>query len=87
MHSPLISKTAGRVSMQLMHVTDWLPTLYSAAGGDIHDLRNVDGLDMWRALANATVSPRLEILHNIDPMTGAAAYRFRNWKLLINICK
>ncbi|CAH3038820.1 unnamed protein product [Porites evermanni] len=85
MHSPLISKTAGRVSMQLMHVTDWLPTLYSAAGGDIHDLRNVDGLDMWGALADATVSPRLEILHNIDPMTGAAAYRFRNWKLLVNI--
>lgn len=73
--------------MQLMHVTDWLPTLYSAAGGDIHNLRNVDGLDMWGALANATVSPRLEILHNIDPMTDAAAYRFQNWKLLVNICK
>jgi len=71
--------------MELMHVTDWLPTLYSVAGGDIHDLRNVDGYDMWNTLSQATDSPRLEILHNIDPRSGAAAYRFRNWKLLVNI--
>lgn len=32
--SPLISKPM-RVSKQMMHITDWLPTLYSAAGGDI----------------------------------------------------
>lgn len=31
--SPLISKPM-RVSKQMMHITDWLPTLYSAAGGD-----------------------------------------------------
>lgn len=30
--SPLLKKTR-RVSQQLMHVTDWVPTLYSAAGG------------------------------------------------------
>lgn len=83
-HSPLLS-AKGRVSMQLMHATDWLPTLYSVAGGDIHDLRTVDGYDMWNTLSNATDSPRLEILHNIDPLSGAAAYRFRNWKLLVNI--
>lgn len=29
--SPLLKK-ARRVSNQLMHITDWLPTLYSAAG-------------------------------------------------------
>lgn len=32
--SPLISKPF-RVASQLMHVTDWLPTLYAAAGGDV----------------------------------------------------
>jgi arylsulfatase A-like enzyme len=31
MWSPLLQQTP-RVSNQLMHVTDWLPTLYTAAG-------------------------------------------------------
>ncbi|GBN53574.1 Arylsulfatase B [Araneus ventricosus] len=30
--SPLLQLQEPRVSMQLMHITDWLPTLYSAAG-------------------------------------------------------
>ena len=73
--------------MELMHVTDWLPTLYSIAGGDIKNLRNVDGYDMWNTLSKAIESPREEILHNIDPKSGQAAIRFRNWKLLVNISK
>lgn len=84
-HSPLLS-TKGRVSMDLMHVTDWLPTLYSAAGGDIHDLNKIDGFDMWQTLVSeSTDSPRVEILHNIDPVSGAAAYRFGKWKLIENM--
>ena len=86
-HSPLLSAKA-RVSMELMHVTDWLPTLYSIAGGDIKNLHSVDGYDMWNTLSQAIESPREEILHNIDPKkNGEAALRFRNWKLLVNISK
>ena len=73
--------------MDLMHVTDWLPTFYSLAGGDVHNLTKVDGFDMWDMLSTATDSPRVEILHNIDPVTGEAALRFRSWKLLVNISK
>ena len=73
--------------MELMHVTDWLPTLYSVAGGDIHDLRSVDGYDLWDSLSHGTGSPREEILLNIDPVRGDSALRFRNWKLLVNISK
>ena len=74
--------------MELMHVTDWLPTLYSIAGGDIKNLHSVDGYDMWNTLSQATESPREEILHNIDPLRdGEAALRFKNWKLLVNISK
>ena len=73
--------------MDLMHVTDWLPTLYSVAGGDIHKLRNVDGYDMWDTLSQASLCPREEILLNIDPVGGDSALRFRQWKLLVNISK
>ncbi|KAK8772464.1 hypothetical protein V5799_021010 [Amblyomma americanum] len=30
--SPLLEAGGGRLSQQLVHVADWLPTLYSAAG-------------------------------------------------------
>ena len=75
--------------MELMHVTDWLPTLYSVAGGDIKNLHSVDGYDMWKTLSQALESPREEILLNIDHLRnhGEAALRFRNWKLLVNISK
>ena len=75
--------------MELMHVTDWLPTLYSIAGGDIKNLRNVDGYDMWNTLSKATESPREEILLNIDPVRNhrEAALRFKDWKLIVNISK
>ena len=40
----------------LIHVTDWLPTLYTAAGGDVADLpEDIDGVNQWPSLANARV--------------------------------
>ncbi|XP_049520772.1 arylsulfatase B-like [Dermacentor silvarum] len=59
-----------RVSHQLMHITDWLPTLYSAAGGDVTSLGELDGFDMWSALNVGKPSPRTEILLNIDQQGG-----------------
>ncbi|XP_072143083.1 arylsulfatase B-like [Dermacentor andersoni] len=72
-----------RVSHQLMHVTDWLPTLYSAAGGDVERLKPLDGFDMWRALTTGEASPRSEILININRQAGESALRYRNWKLVL----
>ena len=71
---------AGTVSHALVHVTDWLPTLVSAAGGDPATLlgRNIDGVDQWAALrAGHQQGPRTQMLYNIDPLAngGNAAFR------------
>ncbi|KAG0411975.1 hypothetical protein HPB47_010889 [Ixodes persulcatus] len=70
--SPLLSKS-GRLSKQLMHITDWLPTFYSAAGGNVSTLGNIDGKDMWEALSQDLESPRQEVLINIDPTENTSA--------------
>ncbi|XP_054721641.1 arylsulfatase B-like [Uloborus diversus] len=80
--SPLLGLKEPRTSKQLMHVTDWLPTLYTAAGGDISDLGTIDGYNMWKVLINYSPSPRLEILHNIDPIWNMAALRRGDYKLI-----
>ncbi|XP_001641815.2 arylsulfatase J isoform X2 [Nematostella vectensis] len=85
-HSPLITKP-GRVMTELMHVSDWLPTLYTVAGGDIHDLQNLDGFDLWDSISTDAMSPRVEMVHNIDPVNWEAAYRFREWKIVVNQTK
>ncbi|KAH9377829.1 hypothetical protein HPB48_006502 [Haemaphysalis longicornis] len=72
-----------RVSNQLMHITDWLPTLYSAAGGDVTNLGALDGFDMWQALSLNLLSPRTEILLNIDNELGVAALRYGEFKLVV----
>ncbi len=40
-------------------MSDWLPTLLSAAGGDADDLgTDLDGLDQWEALSRGAEAPR-----------------------------
>ena len=85
-HSPLLA-SKGRVSMDLMHLTDWLPTLYGRGGGDVHKLLNTDGHDMWPTLSDGEKSPRKELVHNIDPVTWTSAVRYQQWKLLANESK
>lgn len=64
--SPLLEKQQ-RISDQLMHITDWLPTLYKAAGGDLSSLpKNLDGIDLWETLSTNKPSLRNEVLLNID---------------------
>lgn len=85
-HSPLLA-AKGRVSMDLMHLTDWLPTLCGLAGGDCDKLSNLDGYDMWPTLSEGQASPRQELVHNIDPVTWTSALRYQQWKLVVNESK
>lgn len=81
--SPLLHQRP-RVSNELMHVTDWLPTLYSAAGGDLSNLDpDIDGIDQWPTFAYDLPSARNDVLLNIDENTRNAALRFYNWKLIV----
>ncbi|KAJ8680580.1 hypothetical protein QAD02_016367 [Eretmocerus hayati] len=65
MFSPLI-QSSSRLSEQPLHLVDWLPTIYSVAGGDIADLGEIDGLDQWSALSSGSESPRKSMLVNIN---------------------
>ena len=72
----------GRVSEQLFHVTDWLPTLYSVAGGDLRDLGSIDGVNQWDVLSIGTGNVRDRLLLNIDEVTKTEAAIFQRFKLV-----
>ena len=67
----------GTVSRALIHVSDWLPTLISAAGGDMTTMieggDNIDGVDQWAVLRDGLGdSNRRMMLYNIDPLRDPA---------------
>ncbi|XP_077544764.1 arylsulfatase B-like [Haemaphysalis longicornis] len=85
--SSLLPQNEDVVVSKIAHVADWLPTLYSAAGGQVQDLGNIDGLDLWPALSapkstSGAPWPRREFLVNADSLTGLSAYRDGVYKLV-----
>ncbi|XP_075533616.1 arylsulfatase B-like [Dermacentor variabilis] len=86
--SPLLRPGPRIVLPQLVHVVDWMPTLYSAAGGKVSDLGAIDGLNLWPALSASKSSeteswPRREFLVNSDRDSGLSAYRDGDYKLVL----
>ncbi|XP_076234561.1 arylsulfatase B [Calliopsis andreniformis] len=80
--SPLI-KMSSRISNQLFHVTDWLPTFYSAAGGNLEDLEeNLDGIDQWSTIRSKRKTKRTTVLLNIDEVANTSGILEGNYKLI-----
>lgn len=77
--SPLIKQKA-RIINDLFHMTDWLPTLYSAAGGNTADLGVIDGVNQWPTISRGNFGKRNSLLVNIEENLEAAIVQ--QYKLL-----
>ena len=79
---------AGSVVDEMVHVTDWAPTLMALVGSPIAPDAQLDGADVWSTLA--TGAPvRKELVVNINPLCSGgqfgapkAALRVGDLKLL-----
>ncbi|KAL4220260.1 hypothetical protein ACF0H5_020667 [Mactra antiquata] len=99
-HSNLMkTNVKGTISKELLHVTDWFPTLAGLGQANINDIKQLYGYDMRDTIFEGKKSPRTEIVHVINPervQEGEPAYnntfdsriksalRQGDWKLLTN---
>ncbi|CAG5115309.1 unnamed protein product [Candidula unifasciata] len=73
---PLVQQQ-GKVSEELMHVSDWFPTIAEAVGVQINGTLKLDGQSQWQMISKGSLGSRKEILHNIDiwtPLKGKMLY-------------
>ena len=71
---------AGRVSNEIVHVVDLLPTLANVAGYKVPDDRIIDGVDQLDFFLEEQEGSNREgfIVYNNDDVYG---YKWRNWKM------
>ncbi|CAM9737928.1 unnamed protein product, partial [Heterosigma akashiwo] len=78
----LLRKTGHR-HRGLLHISDWLPTLFRLAGGRPEKLPpRLDGVDAWDSISAGAPSPRDTVLYNADAASGCGAVRQGRWKLV-----
>nr|XP_054928915.1 arylsulfatase B-like [Dermacentor andersoni] len=69
-------------SQHVMHIVDWAPTFYAAAGGDVSDLGDVDGKNQWEALTERKCIERRDVILEIEGRNEAAAIISGRYKLV-----
>ena len=65
---------------QMIHVTDWYPTLVGLAGGQTAKAKPLDGINVWTTVSEGAPSPRNEVIYNVEPFR--AGVRQGDWKLI-----
>ena len=79
----------GAETNALIHVTDIYPTVMDLIGAKATNNSVLDGMSVLNVIQYNDVSPRSEILHNIDPCNCESnlgicgAIRINNWKLVV----
>jgi arylsulfatase A-like enzyme len=74
----------GRIKPQavagLIHAVDLYPTLAALTGASTAKCKPLDGVDVWKTIAEGAPSPRHELVYNVEPFRGAL--RQGDWKLI-----
>lgn len=73
-------KNRQRISNQMIHISDWLPTFAKVAGVDVTG--QIDGKNVWTALSRDLTSPRHEILNHHDSAVPYMALIKGNYKYI-----
>eukprot|EP00051_Salpingoeca_urceolata_P005613 m.74920 g.74920 ORF g.74920 m.74920 type:complete len:551 (+) comp14460_c0_seq5:510-2162(+) len=86
--TPVAPVPAGSVNTQLMHTTDWLPTLARLAGVDKEAMDKsplpLDGHDQWDVIAHGAPTNRTFIAHNVP--TGAKPVQLEDGSWTTSTC-
>eukprot|EP01105_Mastigella_eilhardi_P016883 TRINITY_DN3867_c0_g1_i3.p1 TRINITY_DN3867_c0_g1~~TRINITY_DN3867_c0_g1_i3.p1 ORF type:complete len:346 (-),score=74.57 TRINITY_DN3867_c0_g1_i3:35-1072(-) len=80
----LSSSVAGTDLHNLMHVTDWYPTILALAGAKYTPRNPLDGVSQLAAIRTGGKSPRSKVVYNLATTNEAVhgAIREGDWKLL-----
>ena len=79
--SPLL-RNSNRVSTELYHITDLLPTFVHVAGGTVDSSAGLDGINIWTSLSEDLPSSRTELLIQADARDGEYALRWNQYKII-----
>jgi arylsulfatase A-like enzyme len=73
----------GRSVTERIHIVDLFPTLVTLANGVIDSGKQLDGINVWPAIANGKQLPERDVIHNVFDASGRGAIRRGDWKLIV----
>jgi arylsulfatase A-like enzyme len=71
----------GSTVVQFLHVSDMYPTILKLVGASLEQPKKLDGMDVWPVIAEGQLSPRKQVLINVEDFFGAI--RIGEWKLIV----
>jgi len=76
-----VLRQGGVRNHDLMHISDWYPTLLSAAGHR-EPVAGLDGVDQWEVLKTGVPTNRTELVYNLKMIPPQGAVRVGQYKLM-----